>query len=528
MSTFKCGKCNEIFTTISKYITHKNSATSCLILTESKKNIQNSLKLRKERKFKCERCGKTFGLKKSYDYHVYNKKRPCIKLIEPVNDGSFDSTYEKFKKSDDVRNKWCVFCDKNFSSRSHLLRHQYKNCKVIRELKSLSDDPDVTIEQLRKEFLKKEFKTHLNDVEYDDILDKLLNSETDKIKNNVVNMQQNVMKDNVANVSMTNNYTNYNNTIIQNITCQNTERLPFGSEDVSHISNDDKRKIMNNIFNKFPALMEDIHFNKEKPENMNIYLPNINMPFVKVYDGERWLMSVLSVKIKELLRTMIDLIDEYVDEMGDNIPEFKLSKYMEDRKICLAFCNTDVSKHKHHKFSEMFQLLKATMCNFKNMIEDDINIVQSHTNAIESNTIESNMIESNTIENSEPKQMTIAEKMTEQDQSIEEIVKKHINKSRFENNDEDVSNFLTDIYNDYVENYNISDEISEESIPDNNIKEIDESQIDFIESIDLNKDSYDEDYDDDDDEDNETNNSIEFDNKFDNKFDNDSDNETNN
>ena len=161
MSTFKCNKCNQIFLTISKYITHKNSTTSCLLLTESDDTTKQSLKLRKERKFKCERCEKTFKHKKSYDYHIHNKKRPCVKLVEPKDDGSFDSIYEKLKKSDDIRNTWCVFCDKTFSSRSHLIRHQDNNCKVIRELKSLSDDPNVSIKQLRKEFLKKEFKTSL-------------------------------------------------------------------------------------------------------------------------------------------------------------------------------------------------------------------------------------------------------------------------------------------------------------------------------------------------------------------------------
>jgi len=69
-----------------------------------------------------------------------------------------------------------------------------------------------------------------------------------------------------------------------NITQNNTFNiLAFGKEDLSHITDDTYKKIINKGFKSVPALVDAIHFNKDKPENHNIYISNIRDDYILVF-----------------------------------------------------------------------------------------------------------------------------------------------------------------------------------------------------------------------------------------------------
>ena len=46
---------------------------------------------------------------------------------------------------------------------------------------------------------------------------------------------------------------------------------------------------MNKGFKSVPKLIEEIHFNDEKPENKNIMIPNKKENLVKVFQGDKWI-----------------------------------------------------------------------------------------------------------------------------------------------------------------------------------------------------------------------------------------------
>ena len=48
---------------------------------------------------------------------------------------------------------------------------------------------------------------------------------------------------------------------------------------------------MNKGFKSIPKLIQAIHFNPEKPENHNVYIPNIKNSYAMVWNGDKWDLS---------------------------------------------------------------------------------------------------------------------------------------------------------------------------------------------------------------------------------------------
>ena len=109
----------------------------------------------------------------------------------------------------------------------------------------------------------------------------------------------------------TNNYTQHiiNNT--QNIIINN-----YGSEDISYITNECFKKIIQGPFASIQRTNNMIHFNKEHPENMNVKITNKKDPFVKIYKKDKWCLADKSKVIKEMIEKAMNLIDEYYEKEG--------------------------------------------------------------------------------------------------------------------------------------------------------------------------------------------------------------------
>ena len=64
------------------------------------------------------------------------------------------------------------------------------------------------------------------------------------------------------------------------------------------------------------ALIEKVHFNPDKPENMNIYISNIKDKYMMVYQNNKW-----SLTNKKVLDDLYDdkefMIDQWIEENKD-------------------------------------------------------------------------------------------------------------------------------------------------------------------------------------------------------------------
>jgi len=255
----------------------------------------------------CDKCHKEFNRKDNYVRHL-SRKIPCQKVeFEGANNkGAPNCTkksafctkksakYLEKKKKNDKQLK-CKYCKKTFSRRFTLNRH-LEICKF-----------KINIEE------KKKIQKLL------DINEKLLNSQEKLIenqKNNEIKLEK--LQKNITRLKQ--------NKIINN----NITLIAYNKPDLSHLTSKDYIQIMNRGFNSVPHLIKAIHFNPIKPENKNIYIPNIKNKYVMLWNGEDWELNngddILDDLYENNSNILIDKMEEFID-IGDELEPRIIKKF---------------------------------------------------------------------------------------------------------------------------------------------------------------------------------------------------------
>ena len=119
-----------------------------------------------------------------------------------------------------------------------------------------------------------------------------------------------------------NNTTNNNNGTINNIIINS-----FGSEDTSYITNKQILKALK-MCKEFPLEMIKItHFNKDKPENHNIYKPNFKDKYVKYFNNNIWKIGDAKRIMTELYMSKMDIAEEKFDELKKYLSEITQGRF---------------------------------------------------------------------------------------------------------------------------------------------------------------------------------------------------------
>ena len=87
---------------------------------------------------------------------------------------------------------------------------------------------------------------------------------------------------------------------------------------------------MNKGMYSIPSLIKAIHFNPKKPENTNIYIPNIKNKYVMALNGLEWSMinrdEILNDLYENNSNILIDKMDEFID-FGNKLDKKVLNKF---------------------------------------------------------------------------------------------------------------------------------------------------------------------------------------------------------
>ena len=142
----------------------------------------------------------------------------------------------------------------------------------------------------------------------------------------------------------------FNNNTINNITLLN-----YKDTDVSHLTDDDYKKCIRKVCFCVMGLIEKVHFNPDKPENMNVYISNIKNKYMMIYQNNKW-----NLTNKNELDSVYDdkelMIDQWIEENKD--PEME------------KFFNRYLDLKKDDKTMQMItDEIKLLMFNNKNLIE---------------------------------------------------------------------------------------------------------------------------------------------------------------
>tara|TARA_B100000123_G_scaffold261827_1_gene229370 strand:+ start:303 stop:1196 length:894 start_codon:yes stop_codon:yes gene_type:complete len=221
----------------------------------------------------------------------------------------------------------CKYCHKSFKHRSGLSRHIKYYCKK-------NDDEDL-----------KEFVRLLN--EKNEQLQKTMNHEMSKRDKQIEQLQKRLSK--LSNKLQINNTTN-NNGIINNN--HNIILNNYKDTDLSHLTKQDYQNMIKQVNHCIPKMIEKIHFNPNKPENMNVYISNMKDKFIMMYKDGTWklcnrnyeidkMMDVKCAQISEWLdaNNQYEALKQCFDRMEKNIENKEIKKDIQDEMKLVLYNN---------------------------------------------------------------------------------------------------------------------------------------------------------------------------------------------
>jgi len=265
--------------------------------TEIKKNNKNDNKSNKIysviKKFCCQYCLKLFTRSDNLKRHINNIKCEILRLQEKQKENIFINLLEEEKIVNQTK------LDIN-----HNIKHDNQTNFLVNQIKLLNNklelqkkESEIKIEKQKTDIENrlKLMTDRYNELEekHNDVIK--INEKLQTKMNNIVN------KNKITNNINSNN--NITNTIINNPIIK---LVNFGSEDLS--------KISHNIFidtiksqgiGLYNRAIDGIHFNKDHPENHNIYISDINRGKVMIYKNKKWIIDNWDNIFPDLLEKVV-------------------------------------------------------------------------------------------------------------------------------------------------------------------------------------------------------------------------------
>ena len=267
----------------------------------------------------CNCCNYDAKVKSSFDKHMRTKKHQNNVAKISQNLAKFSPNLaENFHNSDkiepnhpqnltDFQNPLknnpkifqCKYCDKNFKHHSSLSKHVKYTCKK-------NKDEDL-----------KELARLLNET----IKDK--DSQLHKMQKHIERLTNKLQMQNINN-----NITQYNLTNVNNVFL-----LDYSKTDYSHLTERDYITCIKDCNHCIKTLIEKVHFNKDKPENMNIYISSIKGNYVMVYKDNRWQIQNKKEHIDDLYNYNEVVLENWYDDYKETYPHIiqSFQRYLKNK-----------------------------------------------------------------------------------------------------------------------------------------------------------------------------------------------------
>ena len=196
----------------------------------------------------------------------------------------------KHKKNmnNDIGDFTCGICSELFNSSATFYRH-HKECRNIIDKKTMDDTINSTVKVAVSE-MKQLFEEKIKEL-----------SKPQTVYNTTNNTMNNII-------------------------------LSFVDTDDSHLCDTDYRKIVNAVNFCVKMLVKKKHFNKDKPENMNLCISNKKDAYMKVFTKDKW----TSYKIDEMVHTLFEVnemeIEDWLQEFNDQCLNDKYARYTRNKE----------------------------------------------------------------------------------------------------------------------------------------------------------------------------------------------------
>lgn len=238
-------------------------------------------------KYVCECCNFHTNIKTHYTTHLNTKKHSKLSKCYPKLSSGYPNVIQNYPSSETTYP--CKYCGKEFKYRSGVSKHIKYVCKK-------NKDEDI------KELVR--------------LLNESQNINKDHFEGIYAQINKLAKKLKVQNIETQNN----NNGIVNN-TNYNVKLLNFVDTDYSHLSNNDYAKCVSDCNHCVKTLIQKVHFNKKKPENMNLYIASMKDKYIMVYKNNQWTLQDRKDMIDRLYDNNECEIDNWYDEYKEKYPE---------------------------------------------------------------------------------------------------------------------------------------------------------------------------------------------------------------
>ncbi len=291
MITYKCNRCDKLFNRKTDYTRHLNRKNKC----------DQNAKCKKQ--FECSKCHKTYTTKWSLTRHT---RQFCKVKMESLDNsdhivitksGNVETSDKKVITIPEKNNKdnhfICDYCSKSFTNKTNKYRHIRKYCK----------------EKIRHDEREKIYQS--------------LIAKVNTMENEITNL-----KNENTQLKIINNNNTINNTINNNNNnTYNIQLVAYGQEQLDHLTDRHYKYIINKGFKSIQELVKFVHFNKNKPENHNVYISNMRDCYVMIYNGKKWLLQDRDETINDIYDIKKSILVDKFDEFVDDLPEYAIKKF---------------------------------------------------------------------------------------------------------------------------------------------------------------------------------------------------------
>ena len=275
--------------------------------------------------YNCEKCQYTTTVKCNFEKHLKTKlhEKNVSKVIQNGQNviQNYPEGYPKLstdvskiiqesindEENNDIENdnKYiCKICQNKYKYNTGLSKH-YKKCK------------EVSVQNLMKELEEK-------DKEIEEMKKQLESVEA------VESEQQ--TKTSIQKNSHNNNHSHNNNTV--NHTVNNINIVPYIDTDSSHLTDKDFLAIVNRVTYCVMDMIEKVHFNPNRKENMNLRLTNLKDNLMMVFEKENWTTKYKKDVLETLYVEKEMEIEDWIREEQYKYPNAKnkFDKYLNNKE----------------------------------------------------------------------------------------------------------------------------------------------------------------------------------------------------